>query len=238
MRWPACWGKCFRTNGNGLACSWNYVPWNLRRSSLTLRKETSSSTRCAGSEQTTIPISSSSLSVRTRFLLLEQIAAVTGIRSWMPLWIVPASSPIGKSAAPCTARYSKSSARIFLTYRCGFRTIFPCTATVWEISFSDRVGIMISLRELQQNRPKEGNSLRVERRANVRFTDDSLADDAPSIVPDIHNCRRKSRAGFAGVQNKRQTISQLLHQLIAMGTGRKAGNVGARARNRPFQHFD
>jgi len=59
--------------------------------------------------------------------------------------------------------------------------------------------------------------------------DGAFAEDFPVFVVDADDGGGEAGAGFAGVEYERETQAELLHQLIRVGAGWKAGDVGAGA---------
>ena len=59
--------------------------------------------------------------------------------------------------------------------------------------------------------------------------DGAFAEDFPIFVLDADDRGGETGTGFAGVEDEREAQAELLHDLIAAGAGREAGDVGAGA---------
>ena len=68
--------------------------------------------------------------------------------------------------------------------------------------------------------------------------DGAFAEDFPVFVLDADDGGGEARAGFAGIENEREAKAELLHQLIGVGAGWEAGNVGAGASDGAAEFVD
>src|SRR6266852_8955762 len=66
----------------------------------------------------------------------------------------------------------------------------------------------------------------------------AFAHDYPVITGDAHDGGRQDRAGVAGIENQREAVAKLLHDLLRVGAGRKAGEIGAGSGDGAADGFD
>ena len=68
--------------------------------------------------------------------------------------------------------------------------------------------------------------------------DGALAADTPVVTTEFDDGGWHEALGFAGVENEGNTIAELAEDLVATGTGGRAGNVGAGAGERDANFLD
>ena len=73
---------------------------------------------------------------------------------------------------------------------------------------------------------------------DVFFGQSALADDGPFISVDADDGGGHRTAGVAGIENEREAVSKLLENLSRVCARRKAGKIGAGARDRSTDRLD
>lgn len=73
---------------------------------------------------------------------------------------------------------------------------------------------------------------------NFFFGDYAFADQGPVVAVDADDGGGQDAAGIAGIEDQRQAITQLLHDLCSAGAGWKAREIGAGAGDRATDGFD
>ena len=66
----------------------------------------------------------------------------------------------------------------------------------------------------------------------------AFAHDGPVIAGDADDGGRKDRAGVARIEYQRETVAKLFHDLLRVGAGRKAGEIGAGSGDGAADGFD
>lgn len=73
---------------------------------------------------------------------------------------------------------------------------------------------------------------------NFFFGDYAFADQGPLVAIDPDDGGGQDAAGIAGVEDQRQAVAQLLHDLCSAGAGWKAGEIRAGAGDGASDGFD